>query len=466
MSHELRTPLNGILGYTQILNRDESLSPAHAKAVGIIQSSGEHLLTLINDILDLSKIEARKMELHPGDVHLPTFLEGIVGMFQMKAQQKPHVTFTYKKLTPLPQVILADEKRLRQILINLLGNAIKFTDAGEVKFRVGLLDNPATPPADHSEQPVAGKFVFEITDTGIGMTPDQLGRIFQPFEQVAGAAYRAEGAGLGLAITKNLVELMAGELAVTSQAGQGSAFRLELELPLLWLQGQPHQPRAPREITGYAGPRRRVLVVDDLAANRAILADMLTPLGFELFEADNGQEAIYQTLALTPDVIFMDLMMPNLSGLETVKAVRRLPELRRANHYSVIIATSVNAFEEDIKQSMLAGCDAFLVKPVAVEKLLALLELHLNLTWLYRKPTPPPGNNHPPEPAALTPPPPKTLAHMYDLAMKGELPRLGSEASQLEAAGEPYIAFARELQRLVAGFEEEKIITLLDRFLE
>jgi signal transduction histidine kinase/DNA-binding NarL/FixJ family response regulator/CHASE3 domain sensor protein/HAMP domain-containing protein len=463
MSHELRTPLNGILGYTQILNRDKSLSQTHAKEIGIIQSSGEHLLTLINDILDLSKIEARKMELHPVDIHLPRFLEGIVGMFQIRAQQKPQVAFTYEKLTPLPPVIVADEKRLRQILINLLGNAMKFTDSGEVKFRVGLLEDPDSHPGENGKQPASGKFIFEVSDTGIGMTATQLKQIFQPFQQVADRAYRVEGTGLGLTITKNLVELMAGTLAVESRSGTGSIFRFEVELPLMWLS-RPQIPDISQEVVGYNGPRRRVLVVDDQATNRAVLVDLLKPLGFDLFEADNGQEAVYQTLAVTPDVIFIDLVMPKMGGLDAAKAIRQLPELHAANHHCIIIATSANPFEEDVKKSMLAGCDAFLVKPVAVDKLLMLLELHLELTWCYQKLSPP-SESLVPEMTAFTPPPPDILAHMYDLAMKGELPRLGREASQLETAGEEYSAFTRELQRLVSRFEEDKILALLERFL-
>ncbi len=466
MSHELRTPLNGILGYTQILSRDETLAPAHAKAVGVIQTSGEHLLTLINDILDLSKIEAGKMELHPADIHLPTFLEGIVGMFQIKAQQKSGIAFTYERLTPLPPIIQADERRLRQILINLLGNAIKFTDRGEVRFRVGMLDSAGLLPVAEQNRaaPAMSKFIFEVTDTGIGMSSDQLEQIFLPFEQVSDSIYRAEGAGLGLAITKNLVEVMGGALGVESELAQGSTFRLELEFPALWLIGEPRQALAPREIRGYSGRRRRVLVVDDEPFNRSILVDLLEPLGFDLFEAENGQEAIYQTLAVRPDVIFMDLIMPKMSGLEAVKTIRHLPELRSTPHI-VIIATSVNAFEEDIKRSMLAGCDAFLVKPIAVEKLFTLLEFHLGLTWIVSQPPPPGSDGAASEMAALVPPPPPTLGKMYDLAMKGELPRLGSEAAQLEEIDEQYRPFARELRRLVEGFEEDKILALIGRYI-
>ncbi len=218
MSHELRTPLNGILGYAQHLEQ-QSLSAEQINAVQIIQQSGNHLLTLIEDLLDLSKIEAEKLELVSADVHFPSFLEGIVGMFRLSAERKPNVQFIYEPFTPLPLIIQADAKRLRQILINLLGNAIKFTTTGTVRFRVGQI-SPQT-------------FLFEVADTGIGMTGEQLSRIFKPFEQVSTAAYRGEGAGLGLAISKQLAEAMGGTLTVESAPNQGSTFRLRVEFLVL-----------------------------------------------------------------------------------------------------------------------------------------------------------------------------------------------------------------------------------------
>lgn len=467
MSHELRTPLNGILGYAQILKRDKKLNPAQGNAVNIIQASGEHLLTLIEDILDLSKIEARKLELSPTDFHLSNFLEGIAGMFHIRTQQKKGITFTYEQLTPLPYVIRADEKRLRQILINLLGNAIKFTNQGQVIFRVGLVEPETQLAIGVTEQASTGKIRFEVADTGIGILPEQLNRIFLPFEQVGDARYRVEGTGLGLAITKNLVEAMAGKLEVESEFGQGSTFRLELEFPVLWMTDEAWVSASPREIVGYSGRRRRLLVVDDELHNRSMLVNLLEPLGFELFEAEDGQEAIYQTLAVRPDVILMDLAMPKIDGFEAVRTIRQLPEFHTAEH-TAIIATSVNAFQDDIKQSMLAGCDAFLVKPVEVEKLFALLALHLDLNWIYGdelqaasviKETFPPLTE-----ASLTPPPPETIAILFDLAMKGEIPTLGKQAEQLEALDERYKPFARKLRQLVEEFNEDQILMLIERY--
>ena len=290
----------------------DSLSPAQASAVAIIRTSGEHLLTLINDILDLSKVEARKLELQPADVQLPHFLEAIVGMFQIRAQQKRTVTFTYEKVTRLPAVIHADEKRLRQILINLIGNAIKFTDQGQVIFQVGLID-PAT--AAFSTTPIEQLAItptchlrFAVIDTGVGIRADKLEHIFLPFEQVGDAHRRVEGTGLGLTITRNLVEAMNGRLTVESEVGRGSVFRLDLEFPMVCMDDGSRPPIPDREIVGYVGPRRKLLVVDDKPSNRSILVKLLEPLGFELFEASNGQEAIEQVDAIRPDAIFLDLI--------------------------------------------------------------------------------------------------------------------------------------------------------------
>jgi signal transduction histidine kinase len=254
MSHELRTPLNGILGYAQILARDENLSDTQSNAVSIIHSSGEHLLTLISDILDLSKIEARKMELHPADFQLPIFLNAINGMFQIRAQQKNVITFAYEQITPLPVIVHADEKRLRQILINLIGNAIKFTEQGKVIFRVGMIspETLAFPiPQNMTTENTACHIRFEVIDTGIGIQTDKLEHIFLPFEQVSGPHHRAEGTGLGLTITKNLVEAMNGRLTVESEPGRGSTFRLELEILALSTTGMFQQLASGTTVTGY-----------------------------------------------------------------------------------------------------------------------------------------------------------------------------------------------------------------------
>ncbi len=463
MSHELRTPLNGILGYTQILARDEELNATQSRAVNIIHTSGEHLLTLINDILDLSKIEAGKMELHPADFHLPNFLEGIIGMFQIRAQQK-NITFTYEQITLLPIIVHADERRLRQILINLLGNAIKFTDHGEVIFRVGVItQDPPTlvaPPMDSTENSTC-HIRFEVIDTGIGIQPSKLEHIFLPFEQVSDPQRRAEGTGLGLTITKNLVEAMNGHLTVESELKQGSMFCMELEIPALWMKDTPQQPAFNNAIVGYIGPRRKLLAVDENPHNRSILIKLLEPLGFEILEAENGSEAIEQASFHRPDAIFIDLPMPLRDEIEAICKFRQMPELN-PNRKVTIIGTSVHDFEQDITQSVSIDCDAFLIKPVDVRNLLALLKSHLGLEWMYRE-----------SPAlaqaealtdTLVPPPPEEMSILYDLAMKGELPNLRQRALQIEQLGEQYRAFTTQLCRLVEKYDEDNILALIERY--
>jgi signal transduction histidine kinase/putative methionine-R-sulfoxide reductase with GAF domain/ActR/RegA family two-component response regulator len=470
MSHELRTPLNGILGYAHILKRDGSLNASQANAVRIIQESGEHLLTLINDILDLSKIEARKMELYPTEVRLPRFLESIAGMFRLRAQQKGRVNFSYKMLTPLPPMVQADEKRLRQILINLLGNAIKFTDQGEVIFQVGLIEVDGQPIPDNPQQtPLTNessrtcRIRFEVTDTGIGLTPEQLEKIFLPFEQVSDIRHRAEGTGLGLAISKKLIQAMDGHLEVESEFGQGSNFRVELHFPIRWTDTAP-EPPPDHNIAGYKGPRRKILVADDNPYNRTMLINLLQPAGFEVVEATDGKESIELACAIRPDVIILDLVMPGVTGYEAAQQIRKIPDLQGV----VMIAASASAFEMDILQSKLVGCNDFLSKPVVVNQLFELLETYLNLEWVYKHPS---DNDDPKaagafagEEVVLVPPPPEEIALLFDLAMKGEIPGLRKQAIRLEQLDETFRPFAHKLYQLAEDFDEDQILALIERY--
>lgn len=263
MSHELRTPLNGILGYAQILKRDKSLTNSQKDNVGIIYQCGDHLLNLINDILDLSKIEARKMELHPTDFHFPEFLQGIAEICRIRADQKG-ICLIFEQITQLPTGVKADEKRLRQALINLLGNAVKFTETGGVAFKVGYHE---------------GKIRFQVEDTGVGMASEQLEEIFLPFQQVGDHSRKAEGTGLGLAITRQLVQMMGGKIQVKSTFGKGSIFFFDLDLPEV-SQYADIVKEEQRNIQGFNGYKRKVIVADDRPENRSILVKMLSPLGF------------------------------------------------------------------------------------------------------------------------------------------------------------------------------------------
>lgn len=362
MSHELRTPLNGILGYTQIFQRDSRLNAEQQDGIGVIHRCGEYLLTLINDILELSKIEAGYLELYPNDFALTTLLQSTTDLFQMRAQQKG-IIFHYQQNSPIPQSVHADEKRLRQILINLLGNAIKFTQQGRVTFQVTYLE---------------GQIRFQVTDTGIGIASEELDNIFKPFQQAGDFENKAQGTGLGLAITKQLVELMGGELQVNSTLGQGSTFWTVLDLPAV--STTQLMPSKEPIITGFEDTPRKILVVDDKCENRSVIVKFLEPLGFETIEAENGQEAIDKALITHPDVIMIDTIMPIMDGIETTQKIRKIPELLD----TVIIAFSASVFQSNQQQCLEAGCTDFIAKPIIHKVLLEKLQKHLKLTWIYK----------------------------------------------------------------------------------
>jgi signal transduction histidine kinase/DNA-binding NarL/FixJ family response regulator len=448
MSHELRTPLNGILGYAQILlRRKQELSTQQTEGLKIIQQSGEHLLTLINDILDLSKIEARKMELHPNALHLPNFLESLAGIISMRAQEKD-VTFVYEAKNTLPSGVEADEKRLRQILINLLGNAVKFTDQGYVTLQVSVLnDNKPTPK----------HIRFEVIDTGVGMTPEQLEKIFLPFEQVGDADRRAAGTGLGLAISRQLVEMMGSELQVKSELRKGSTFWFDLSLPVVAATVELKSTRM-EEIIGYKGKRCKVLVVDDKLANRSVLCGLLEPLGFEIIEAENGQEEVEKARESKPDIIMTDLVMPVMTGFEAVHKIRQIPELQDV----FIIAISASVFGEDKDKSIIAGCNIFLPKPIEADKLFVLLEKYLNLEWVYE------GSKAVEKSAEveedkLVPPPPEEIEILFELVMEGDMRGIRKRTALMEKQPE-LIPFAQKLRSLAKSFKEKQIVALLEQF--
>lgn len=451
MSHELRTPLNGILGYAQILKRDRTLGTHHRDGLKIIEQSGSHLLTLINDILDLAKIEARKLELAPSDLYLPGFLESVVGILQMRALEKD-ILFKYEADPDLPAGIWADEKRLRQVLLNLLGNAVKFTDQGQVNFRV-------MPTAISGHQ---ARLRFEVRDTGVGMTSAQVEKIFQPFEQVGDAKQQAAGTGLGLAISQQLIELMGGTITVESEFGRGSTFWFEVEFPLADAIA-PCQPQLLGQITGYQGERRTLLVVDDKLENRLVLQNMLEPLGFAIIIGENGQEAVDRAREARPDLILTDLVMPVKSGFEAAQEIRQIPEIQK----TPIIAVSASVMDMDQHKIQQAGWDAFLAKPVDGQQLLTLLAQYLHLEWIVSEDLQgsQPANSQPGAPSMVIPPT-EELEVLYELAMLGSMRRIRDRADYLEELDPQYIPFAQKLKDLVQGFQEKALLALIEQHLK
>ncbi len=463
MSHELRTPLNGILGYAQILIRNKDLNPLQKDGLNIIQQSGNHLLTLINDILDLSKIEAGKMELYPHDFHFLGFLDGIGGIIRMRAQQKD-VLFHFEPMTPLPSGVRADEKRLRQILLNLLGNAIKFTDKGSVTLRITNEELRITKEefVIRNSQFVIPKIRFEVSDTGVGMTAEQLEKIFLPFEQVGDKNRRAEGTGLGLAISKNLIELMGSQLQVKSEFGQGSTFWFEVELPTVMVEIN-HEQEADRYIVGYKGRQLRVLVADDKSQNRLVIINLLKPLGFEIVEAADGREEIAQAIATRPDVILTDVVMPTMTGIEAVQEIRKIAELKDV----IVIAVSASVFEVNRQESMLAGCNAFLPKPVEVNKLFALLKTYLKLEWVYEEESPmeSESNSLVADTVELIPPPLEEIEILYELATLGKIRGIRQQATKIERMDKKFKPFADKLHELAKGYQDKEILELISPYM-
>jgi signal transduction histidine kinase/ligand-binding sensor domain-containing protein/DNA-binding NarL/FixJ family response regulator len=461
MSHELRTPLNAILGYADILRRRPGDTETLVDGLGIIEQSGEHLLTLINDVLDLAKIEAGKMEYVPAPFPLPTFLRQIIDIVRARAGAKD-LSLAYEPLSPLPDTVVADEKRLRQVLLNLLGNAVKFTDQGHVTLRVIAADDGGGIEDETPERPDARpspviRLTFEVEDTGIGIAPDQLERMFQPFEQVSEVQRRAEGAGLGLAISQQIVQLMGSQLQVRSEPGRGSTFWFDVSLPVT-PSPAPEEPLPCPHIVGYRGARQRVLVADDKEYNRRLLVDLLQPLGFEVRTVDDGQQAIDVTREWHPDVVLMDLVMPVKTGLEATREIRRQPARRDI----AIIAVSASVLEADEHKSRSAGCDAFLRKPVKTAELLDVLGAHLNLTWIRTQPF----EQRDATPAPLIVPPQEELARLYQLAQSGRILDIQAQATRLVALDERYLPFVERLRRVARGFKRNEIVAFVGQFIQ
>ncbi|MBE9182745.1 response regulator [Oculatella sp. LEGE 06141] len=450
MSHELRTPLNGILGYAQILARVNTLSNKERDGINIIHQCGAHLLTLINDVLDLSKIEARKLELVPVAVHLPSLLQSVVEMCKIRAEQKG-IEFIYQPSARLPEGVITDEKRLRQVLINLLGNAIKFTDQGSVSLRVDSLESSNAWVALH----------IQVADTGVGIAEEHLTKLFQAFEQVGDRQRQSEGTGLGLAISQRIVQLMGGSIQVKSELGKGSEFFFTVELPLAndWAQQQGTLEGSDR-IIGYVGDRRKILVVDDRWENSTVLVNLLEPLGFTVIAARNGQEGLERLCSVRPDLVITDLAMPVMDGFEFLKHLRNMEDLKQTK----VIVSSASVSQMDQQMALDNGGNDFLVKPVDARSLFQLLSEHLNLEWVYELPQVDPAQSEP-IPTEIVLPPMQTLQALLALAQQSNLRTLREQIEQLVHTNRRYVPFAEPILQLTRQFKTEEIEELLQHYL-
>lgn len=472
MSHELRTPLNGILGYAQILQGSKTITDKERKGLNVINQCGSHLLTLINDILDLSKIEARKLELYPTSFNFLSFLQGVAEICRIKAEQK-NVTFVFQHDKQLPAGIEADEQRLRQVLINLLSNAIKFTDAGTVTFKVDVIAKEKPVEQEGLSQVPTYKIRFQVEDTGVGMNSAELDKIFLPFEQAGSARKQSEGTGLGLSISQKIVGMMGSNLVVESQVGKGTIFAFEVDIDEAkeWI----NVSKTIREgtITGYSNEKQRILVVDDVYENRSVLVSLLEPIGFEVMEAENGKDGLAKAIECRPNLIFTDIAMPLMDGYEMIQNLRNLPDFE----YLKVIVLSASVFEDDKQQSLDAGANDFLPKPIQVPDLLDSLQKHLDLKWIYEEDSldafaPQVSkvsglkNNCIFDEQKIIPPPTEELILLQELALKGRIKNIQKQLEQIEQMDEKFIPFVQHVNQLTQSFQIEKIKIFIEHHLK
>lgn len=453
MSHELRTPLNGILGYAQILRRDPALGERQLEGVAVIQRSGEHLLTLIDDTLDFARIEAGKLRVQIGDVSLAELVDVLREIIGVKAEQKG-LDFVCEIAADAPPGVRADERRLRQVLLNLLANAVKFTDHGRVSL--------------HIMRAASGAVRFDVRDTGVGVPAEQLATIFEPFEQAGAPERRIGGTGLGLAISRQFVRAMGGEIHVESRVGEGSAFWFELapaiSLLLTASNALSVAPPVPH-VTGYAGPRISVLVIDDVPVNREVVVALLGRLGFDTVEAATGREGLARAQHERPALIVTDIVMPDMDGLEVTRRLRQSPGFMDVP----IIAVSASHSGTDEKRSLAAGVNAFLPKPLDFDRLLAQIAALLDLEWTYAPATPGAQHGVTLSEATLSEArlvvPAQEMDELHRLARYGDMREISLWSERVAALDARYAPFAEQVRLLAKGYQSKAILELVEQHL-
>ncbi|MGK7915858.1 MAG: ATP-binding protein, partial [Prochloraceae cyanobacterium] len=376
MSHELRTPLNAILGFTQLMSRDSSLNREQQENLGIISRSGDYLLSLINDVLDMSKIEAGRIALSQNSFDLYRLADIIEEMLQFKAQSKG-LQFQIQIDPEVPQYLRSDERKLRQVLLNILNNAIKFTQEGSVTLRASAFFEPEAKQRTNGEGQVT--IYFEVEDTGPGIGPEELNILFNPFVQTETGRQSQQGTGLGLAISRKFVQMMGGDIAVSSTLGQGTLFKFDIQVQLAEV-GKVQSEQPTRQVIGleYGQQKYRILVVEDALENRQLLVKLLTSVGFTVREAKNGQEAVALWKEWKPHLIWMDMRMPVMNGYQATRAIKSQLE----SQTTVIIALTASTFEEERAMVLSSGCDDFVRKPFREAQIWAKMAQHLEIRYL------------------------------------------------------------------------------------
>ena len=445
MSHEIRTPMNAILGFSQLMLRDQDLTPRQCQYLGTINRSGEHLLALINDILEMSKIEAGRTTLNPSTFDLPVLLKDLEMMFRVRTDEKK-LSFSVEMIGDVPQYIVTDINKLRQVFINVLGNAVKFTEQGGIGLRVRADREGAT-----------GPFLrVEIEDTGPGISPDDQDKLFRHFEQTKTGQQAGTGTGLGLAISREFVRLMGGDITVSSQVGKGSVF--VIHLPLKEGEAQAVQAKdKPRHVLRLQPGQAtcRVLIADDIEDNRQLLAQLLAPVGFEIRLATNGAEAVQEFEEWRPHLILMDFRMPVMDGHEAIRRIRAMA----GGEDTKIIAVTASAMDENRQELMEIGADDFISKPFREAELFQKIHAHVGVEYVYAED---PAAAAQEEAAELTPEslagwPQDLIDPMREAVITADLDQLLARIQEVEAR-DPRIA--QGLRRLAEGFQYQKLLDL------
>lgn len=460
MSHELRTPLNGILGYAQILKQDRFLNDSQRQSIEVIHQSGEHLLLLISDLLDLSTIEANQMKIEASDFQLLEFLNMLRDIGQFKAKYKG-LDFHYNASPDLPKYVRGDAKRLRQVLLNLLGNAVKFTQSGSLSLRVSKNNE---------------KILFTVKDTGIGIEKSRLKEIFMPFRQISHTNLYTEGTGLGLAISQKLVKMMGGELIAQSEFGKGSSFYFEIVLPETLRKSKAH--KKDKKIIGFMGRKRKILIVDDVSMNRTFLEKLLKGLGFEIKQAIDGTDAFEKAEAFLPDLIFMDLFMPGMNGFAATRKFREESKFKDIS----IIAITAGVSDEIRQKCMISGFTDYIPKPVNLDVITEFLEKHLKLEWIYQDPNKDILDNRnksesksesklksklEPESSVFeTHLPNDVLQKLLNFAMTGNIMEIEKYAKEIKAMGPELAEFGDQIQKLAKAFKINELKKFLGRYVK
>ncbi|MBD2677270.1 MULTISPECIES: PAS domain S-box protein [Nostoc] len=504
MSHELRTPLNAILGFSQLMERDTSLKSNQRESLATINRSGEHLLNLINDVLEMSKIEAGQIIFNPEDFDLYFLLQTLQEMFQVRTQAKQ--LFLKFEMSPnLPRYIQTDEGKLRQILINLLGNAVKFTQAGGVTLRVRLGrwgDEEMTEmggreqgagsrgeefsPMPHDaicstfgDQmtavappcPMPQSLIFEIEDTGRGIAQEEMNNLFQPFVQTSSGIQTKEGTGLGLTISRQFVRLLGGDIHITSTPGKGSIFSFDIEVNLIpALKATPKLGKSRVIQLAANQPDYRILVVDDRKENCDLIVQLLGSVGFNTKIANNGQDAIAIWQNWQPHLIWMDMRMPVMNGYDATKEIRARERNIDTNHRTVIIALTASAFEEQQASILAAGCDDLVRKPFREQVIFEKMAEYLHVDYIYAEQISENATEKKPDNiqspildlhSAIAMMPAEWISQLNQAAIEVDAERIFQLIEQIEPT---HSNFAEELTNLVRNFCFDEIIDLTEDY--